>query len=136
MVQQKSAVIWHLSFMPTNLVLFEPLSSIVQEDEGTIVTPVRSQLNTSCGEISSTVIVSTADCKKGFLSLAKSATVYLLFKVGALRHTKSILFRSKYAQCLLISLAKSSTIVLQNTLYSTNLHSGQNISTSLLHVFI
>ena len=40
MVQQKTAVIWHLSLRPTNLVFFEPLSSIVQEDEETIVTPV------------------------------------------------------------------------------------------------
>jgi len=88
-MQQKTAVIWHLSFKPTNSILLDHLSAIDQHDKETMFMP---QFYMSGGEISSMVTFSTTDCKKDFLRSTKSEGLYLLLAVVALRYTKFINF--------------------------------------------
>ena len=123
--------------MSTSSILFEPFSSIVQEDEGTMFIPVWSQLNTSCGEISSIVTVSTTDCKKRFLEFSKISNCVFAFWGCCFALYKIHPFQKWICPVSIDQLSQIIfTTVLQNTLCSIHYNPGRNISTSLSHVFI
>lgn len=60
---QKTAVIWHLSLTPIISTCFTPCLSIVEDERGTNLIPVWSQLRMSSGGISSMVTVAVTSTR-------------------------------------------------------------------------
>ena len=101
---QNTAVIWHLSLVPTTSTLFAPRFSIDHVVEGTIFIPVWSQFNINSGGISSIWTVVITSWRNAFFTWEKFFTACLLLDVVGFLGTKSILLKRERAQCLFNSI--------------------------------
>ena len=79
---QKTAVICHLSSIPIISTCFEPFTSIVHDDPGTMLIPVWSQLKINSGgtaSISTTALMSRRNCS---FTASKFSTVIFVVKLA------------------------------------------------------